>query len=163
MRKLLTTLTLAVTLAFVPTASAADGWDTFHNEEFGFSMPVPDGMTLKGLRLGKWGGLHGRVDGAEVWAIGRLGEQVPRETIEAFGVGITKVPGKYWLVVDSKEKTGGWTWFRVAVATNGKDVLWAKYGTGPKGSYLVVVKSTLAFSRTHATEMRNFAEGIVLD
>lgn len=164
MRLFLSALALSLSLGMAAPASAADdGWSTFHSDAFGFTMPHPDGMKLEGIRLGKWGGLHGKMTGAEVWAVGLLGDPKPAEAIAGFGIAVTKIPAKYWVVVDAQEKKGGWSWFQVAVASNGKDVVWAKYGTGPKGSYLVLLKTTLSFSAKHGEQLRHFANGITLD
>ncbi len=163
MRSVLASLVLASTLFVSPTALAADATTSFHSDEYGFTMAVPAGMELEGAKLGKWGGVHGKIDEAEVWAVGRLGEKFKPWPIQAFGIHVTKIPAKHWRVTKHAKNEGGWDWYRVAFATDGKDVVWAKYGVGPQGSFLVLLKTTVDFSLENPEALAAFGDSITLD
>lgn len=83
--------------------------------------------------------------------------------IQAFGIHVSKIPAKHWRITTHAKNEGGRDWYRIAFATDGKDVVWAKYGTGPKGSFLVVLKTTVKFSVENPKALGAFADSITLD
>ena len=93
---------------------------------------------------GGWGMLEAKNDVATIWAIAKLGKPHTPAEIEDYGIQVTGVASKYWKLLSKGEKTNGWVWYRVYQASDAKWVIRAVLGVGPKGSYLLILKTTTA-------------------
>jgi hypothetical protein len=118
------------------------GWELFHAKDYGFTMLIPSGTKLATAEDGGWGALTGEKDGVAVFGLAKKGEQAKAEEIEDVGVEVTEVAAEHWKQVDGGEKTHGWTWWKTVKAQHGDQALVGIYGVGPKGSFMLVMKTT---------------------
>jgi hypothetical protein len=122
-------------------AARADEWTLYEAREYGFAMLVPEGATLREREYGGgWAGLYGESEGVELFGLARLGEPASAEEIERFAVEATGIDDDAWEEVDSGSG-GGWRWYRTVRARSGGRVIYGGYGTGPRGSYLLLVRA----------------------
>ena len=61
--------------------------------------------------------------------------------IAAFGLIVTKTKAKHWKEIAAGEDKQGFEWFKVYKAEAGNHVAIAVTGVGPKGSYILVLKT----------------------
>jgi|TARA_Y100000310_G_scaffold342703_1_gene447012 hypothetical protein len=91
-----------------------------------------------------------------------LGTQATPEEIETYGVKLTKISTDAWEVVDEGEESLGWIWYRtVRSSVNGK-AIFGGYGTGSKGSYMLLVKTTDEDLKVHQEDYWNWYRSISL-
>ncbi len=62
--------------------------------------------------------------------------------IHKFGIKVCGIPAKKWTKVDEGENKGGWKWFQTFKARKGNALVYAGLGVGPRGSYLLFLKTT---------------------
>jgi|GEM_PF-3496220 len=154
MRKLKLSLGLAavVSLLFAATAQAKPpaGWEEFRSDEYGFQMLIPVGTTLVPRAFDDgWAGLYAKYGDNEVFAVTKKGATPTRQQIEAFGVIITGIPGEHWKLLRAAKNTLGFKWFRTVKAQKGDVALFARYGEGPKGPYIVFLKASASQVKKH--------------
>lgn len=158
--------TLLAALLITLTASLpamAEEWKRYSAPDYGFSMLVPAGISLVTKEFGGgWGGLKGQHEGVTLLGIAKLGDQATAEEIENFGVAVTGIPADSWVQID--EGSGnGWKWYKTVKATRGSKVLFGGYGTGPKGSYLLLIETTESDFRDDRSDYQTWYDSIRLD
>jgi len=136
---------LAFGIATLAGASLAlaQGWVQYVAKEYGFSMLMPEGTRfVEKESKGGWGELWAQHEDVKFYGLAKLGEKASAEDIEKVGVRITGIPSSAWKTINKGENQGGWIWYRTVEArANGKLVL-GDYGTGPKGSYMLLLETT---------------------
>ena len=138
---------------------AQDGrWARYDAPEYGFSMLIPEGASVEEKEEGSWGALYATYQGVEVLGYARLGEP---EEIEAFGVKETGISADRWEQIDSGEGDG-WKWYRTVQATSGDKTVFGGYGVGPKGSYLILLRTTPADFEAHRADYAEWYESVEL-
>ncbi len=153
---------LAVLLVFQQGALASAEWRTYNSEEYGFSMLVPQSAVFVEREYGNgWGALIANYDGIMLYAIGKLGEQASAQEIERYGVKVTRVPAGKWREIDSGSG-GGWNWYKTVKAEHYGKTLFGGYGTGAKGSYLIVLVTSREDFNKHRAEYENWYNSIRL-
>lgn len=142
-RTLLAAATAAALLLTAMPAQAEKPWVEYKADKFGFSMSVPKGTTFKEKDWKNgWGGVYANYWGVQLWGVAQLGKKHKPGVIETFGALVTQIPFKQWKIVDKGEGKNGFEWHKVARSEQGNFVVFAVYGVGAKGSYLVVLKTT---------------------
>lgn len=130
-------------LFLASSASAGETWVTFKSAKYGISMLLWKSAVLKSKEeKGGWGMLEAKRGDAVIWAIAKLGKPHTADEIEDYGIQVTGVASKYWKLISKTERTNGWVWTRVYEASDAKWVIRAVLGVGPKGSYLLILKTT---------------------
>ncbi|MDH4129982.1 MAG: hypothetical protein OEV44_14590 [Spirochaetota bacterium] len=125
-------------------------------------MFIPKGAKPQEKEIGKWGGLYVKHDGIELWGLAKLGTKATPAEIEKFGEKITNIPAKFWKNED--EGSGkGWEWFKSVQAKNDSTVVFGGYGVGPKGSYLLIIKTTSSDLEEHNVEYMKWYNSIKLN
>lgn len=143
MKRYVLIFVLAV-LAAMPFAGSAgsDDWQPYSDSKYGFSMLVPGGTQMATREWpGGWGGMAAEADGVTVLGVAKLGEQASLADIERFGVELTGIPAAAWTQIDAGSGKG-WTSYRTIKAQAGSKLVFGGYGTGPKGSYLILLETT---------------------
>jgi hypothetical protein len=154
---------VALVLGWCFAAIAADGWATYRSDEYGFSMLVPPGVKFTEKEHGGgWGSLEATHGGIRLLAIGKLGEHATAEEIERFGVRVTGIAPANWKQIDRGQNRNGWNWFRTVEAVAGQQLIFGGYGTGPKGSYLVLLQTTVGDYEAHKADYRRWYDSIAL-
>lgn len=140
---LLLALGCALPLSEATAAPPQSGWVTYKADHYGFSMLVPKGtkITEKSSTQG-WACLSGEYQGVKAFGYAELGIHHSRKSIESFGVKVTKIPAKHWTEIDKGKTRGRWTWYRTVKAALGNVVYVGTYGIGPRGSYMLLLKTT---------------------
>lgn len=144
-RSMHSVLGLVLVLVFATgTARADDAWKPFESTEYGFRMEVPAKTKWTTARSPskEWGGLYAKLGVVELWGLARLGTKHSHAEIESFGIKVTKIARKKWTLATDGKEANGFERFRIATATVGAFAYGAIYGVGPKGSYLLVLKTT---------------------
>jgi hypothetical protein len=146
----------SVTLHALP-----EGWKLFVAKEHGFTMLIPDDAEVHTREWGAWDGLYITRGGpTELYGIAKLGVQADPEAIEAFAVEVSGTDS--WEEIDSGENYRGWTWYRTGFATKGNNVLLGGYGVGPRGSFLMLLKTTKKQFEANEAAFRFWYESVVL-
>src|SRR5262245_3329679 len=142
---------------------AADGWDTYRSDKYGFTMLTPSGTQFKERELGGgWGTLEATHEGIKFLAIGKLGAPATPEEIETFGVRLTGLAPQQWKQVDRGQNQNGWKWYRTVEATDGRVLLFGGYGVGPKGSYLLLLQTTVKDYEEHKADYQKWYNSITV-
>ncbi len=127
----------------IAAPAGAGEWTVYESSEYGFTMLVPKETNFQEKEYeGGWGCLSADYQGIKLYAIGKLGPAAAPEEIEKFGVKVTGVPAKKWEEIDHGKNQAGWKWYCTVKALDGEKILFGGYGTGPKGSYMLVLKTT---------------------
>ena len=118
-------------------------WIKYEAEKYGFSMTVPRGTVFKDKEWKSgWAGLYANYRGVQLWGVTHKGVKHTVPQFQVFGVVVTGIPGKKWKLVEEGKEANGFEWFKVHRAEHGKHVVFALYGVGEKGSYMLVLKTT---------------------
>jgi hypothetical protein len=139
-----------------------EGWQRYRAEAQGFSMMVPGGTRLEERTWeGGWAGLSGTKGGVRFWGLHKAGHAASEGEAEALGVRLTGVPEAGWEVLD--EGSGqGWSGYRTVQASGGGHVVFGGYGEGPKGQYLLLLKTTEADFQAHREDYRTWYRKVKL-
>ena len=138
-------LSIVAIVALWSASALAAGWKEHRSEKYGIRMLLPEGATVQAKELGGgWAAMVAEAGPAKVLGIAKLGAKVSAEEIEAFGVKLTGIAGPHWKPVTSGKGENGWTWYKAAMATDGKTMVAAVYGVGARGSYLILLQTTVA-------------------
>lgn len=155
-------LGLAMVIAAAPV-HGEEAWASYASDKYGFSMLVPAGAQLAEKEFGGgWGELWCEHDGVKLYALAKLGEQATAEEIEKVGVKLTGLPASAWKTIDKGEKSHGWNWYRTVEASQGGTLVFGGYGTGPKGSYLLVLQTTETDYAAYKADYKAWYESITL-
>lgn len=141
-------ITLVMTLLSVSAAAAA--WVEMRDDTYGFSMLMPKGTRSVGREFGGgWGGGYAKYGVTEFFGIAKLGVFAKPAEIEAFAIEASGIPGPMWTKLDEgKNNPNGWKWYRSYRANSDTHVVFAVLGTGPRGSYTIFLKTTVADFQT---------------
>lgn len=120
------------------------GWVEYRAEKYGFSMMVPPNTQIADREPWEdWGQVWAQNGPATMHGFAKLGVQAPPQAIEDAGIRYTGIPRHQWNGINQGQHSGN-HWYRTAYASNGRDAVLAYYGTGPRGSYLLLFKTTVA-------------------
>ena len=154
---------LALVLGWSFTAMAQLGWSSYRSDKYGFTMLAPPGVRFTERELGGgWGTLEATHEGIKFLGIAKLGEWAKPEEIETFGVRVTGVAPALWKQIDKGTNQDGWTWWRTVEATDGRVLLFGVYGIGAKGSYLILLQTTVKDYEEHKADYRKWYDSITL-
>lgn len=150
-------------LAGLASVVLAGDWVSYKAPAYGFSMLIPAGTHPKESEYGDgWGGLQAHHEGAELYGLAKLGTQATPEEIERFAVKMLGIPSSEWETVDQGKVSNGWKWYRTVKASHGDVVLYGGYGTGAKGSYLLVLKTSEEDFGEHESDYQKWYRSIQL-
>jgi hypothetical protein len=135
---------LAVLLAFAG-GLRADGWQVFKSDRFGFAMLVAPGTAWAAQDWGGgWGGMRAQRGELVFLGIVKMGSFATPAVLERDAIAVTKVPGPAWQKTDEGRNANGWKWWRTYKArlAGQERVLFAVLGTGPRGSYMLLLETS---------------------
>jgi hypothetical protein len=161
--------TTAVGLAILFAASlggaqSGEGWESYVAKDYGFSMLVPEGTRFVEREFaGGWGELWAEHEGVKFYALAKLGEQATPEEIEKVGVQLTGIPNSAWKTINEGENQAGWIWFRTVEASQGGKLILGDYGTGKRGSYLLILETTESDYREYKADYEKWYASIRLN
>lgn len=145
-------VSIAAALLMTATALAADGWQVFKSDRFGFAMLVAPGTAWVAKDFGDgWGGMRAQKGVLAFLGIVNLGRFATPAELERSAISVTKVPGPGWRKTDEGRNANGWKWWRTYRASlAGQDrVLFAVLGTGKRGSYMLLLETSEADFAAH--------------
>jgi hypothetical protein len=146
MKNRLRTAAILLSIFFLSWSNSIAGqsdWETYRSEKYGFQMLSPKGTKFEEREFkGGLGGLYAKYGVVELFGLAQLGEEATLDEIEEIGEEITGIPGEFWKKIDEGTNENGWKVYRAYQAKQGNIVLYAGLGTGPKGSYLLLLKTT---------------------
>mgnify|MGYP003335235192 CR=1 FL=1 len=167
-QKLLPGKYLAMLAAFIMAAMgasawASEDWVTYRASDYGFSMLVPSGTEFV-EREGPngWAELYAEYDGVQLYGLTKRGEQATAAEIEAVGLKITGIPASKWTTINSGKNQNGWKWYETVEASQGDTLIVGDYGTGPSGSYLLLLRTTSSDYRAHKADYISWYNSIRL-
>jgi hypothetical protein len=137
-------------------------WKTFQSDEYGFRMAVPEKTKMVAGKWNAWGGFYARLWPVHLWGIAKLGTKHTAAEIEAFGLTVTKTKPKHWKLIAQGKDKQGFEWFKIQKAQWLDHVAIAVYGVGPKGSYLLVLKTKKANYLLFKTAYDRWAQSVQL-
>ena len=133
----------ALLLLLFTTSSAFAEWIEWKSDKFGFKMQIPKAtkMVAKDFQ-NDWGGFEGTILPVKIYGIAKLNTFPTVEEMEAFGVKITKIPGKHWNLVEEGKNVNGWTWFRTYKAELKRRVVYGILAHSKKGAFIILLTTT---------------------
>jgi hypothetical protein len=139
-------LGLAAGIWLVGAVASAAPWVVLKDDTYGFGMLMPKGTKPAARDFGGgWAGRYAQYGVTEFYGIAKLGSFGTPEEIEAFAIKASGVAGPLWTKVDEgMNNANGWKWYRSYRANSDTHVLFAVLGTGPRGSYCLFLRTTLA-------------------
>lgn len=163
MKRLTLGISLSLALLFVASTASAYTWVPLKSNKYGIAMKVPAGTQLAAKEVGGgWGALWAQFGPAQLFAVAKLGTQHQPAEIETFGIQLTGIAGQYWKMIAQGKGDNGWTWYRIYQAANTTHVVWAVLGTGPKGSYLLLLKTTVADATANTADYKAWVKSLSL-
>jgi hypothetical protein len=133
------------TALLVCTLAHAEDWKVLHSDKFGFMMLLPRGAAWVGTDWGYgWGGCRVSQGVYQFGAMVKLDAYAGLQELEGAAVMMSRVPAAYWSLVDDQRDTNGWIWRRTYMVQYGDRALYAVLGTGPRGSYVLFMETTLS-------------------
>ena len=164
MRKFLS-LALAICVAsrFAMAADEHAEWEKYETVEYGLSMKIPKGAkVLEREKSGGWGGLQVKHEGVELNALAKLAVFADPDEIHKFAEKECGISAKNWTKVDSGKDKSGWKWYEIYEASHEGTLIFAGMGTGPKGSYLLFLKTTKEDYEKHKPEYKEWFASVRL-
>lgn len=162
MNKELAGLMIGVMAAGV--AVAEEGWAKYESKKYGFSMLVPTNTKMVEKEFkGGWGELWAESDGVQLYGLAKLGEQAKAEEIEAVGVMLTGIEASDWKTIDKGANQNGWNWYRTVEAKSGGKLIFGGYGTGKKGSYMLLLQTTEKDYAEYKADYQAWYDSITLE
>jgi hypothetical protein len=155
---------LACALVGVIAQSGAADWKYYEAKAYGFSMLVPDGVTVKEREWeGGWGALLAEFEGVKLHGLAKLGAKETDADIEKFAVRIIGIPANEWRMVDSGRGQQGFERYRTFEAVRGSRLYFGGYGVGKRGNYLLYLETTVDDYNGHKADYLKWYESIRLD
>ncbi len=144
-------------------AGAAPRWIEYRNEELGFQMLVPPGAKPVTQSSGASSSVSFRAGKATtVAAIASIGPQQPIDRLREYGVAVTGIPAEHWKRVSDpmRDTPAGFSSVESWTASDGKGLLIAILGHGPRGSYVIFVITSVDEYKKAQPEFVRWAESI---
>ena len=139
------------------------GWEVYRAEKYGFEMLAPTGTKFEEREWKEgFGGLYAKKGTIELYGLAQLGGDATAEEIEDYGVEVSGIPEEHWKKIDEGKDDRGWKYYRTYQARQGNTVLYAGLGAGPKGKYLLILKTTVEDVENHEGEYKKWYESIKL-
>lgn len=161
--RLLRPYTALCASALVASALLASGWKQYSSSAYGFKMLVPEGTSVKTKEFGGgWGGIYANSEGVELFGIAKLGTQATDSEIEQFAAEKLGIPSKGWKQIDSGSGRG-WIRYRTFEAVRGSKLYFGGYGIGPKGTYLLVLETTVEDYNEHKSDYLKWYNSVTLE
>jgi hypothetical protein len=147
-------------LSFAMASQA--GWEVYRAEKYGFEMLVPKGTHLEEHEWKDgFGGLYAKNGAIELYGMAQIKSDATAEEIEAYGVEVSGISEDHWEKID-EGKGNGWSSYRTYKAQNGNNVVYAGLGAGPKGSYLLMLKTTADDVAKHEADYKKWYASLKL-
>ncbi|MCA9521310.1 MAG: hypothetical protein KC609_10070 [Myxococcales bacterium] len=163
MKRVVFGVSVALALMLVASSASAVTWVQYKSSKYGVAMKLPAGTQMAASEVGGgWAALAAKFGPAKLFAVTKLGVQASPAQIEAFGMKLTGIAGNYWKMIAQGKGEHGWTWYRIYQASNSTHVVWAVLGTGAKGSYLMLLWTTVADATAHTADYKTWAYNVVL-
>jgi hypothetical protein len=160
----LTSLALLLLLGLAARpAGAASSWIEYRNEELGFQMLVPSGVKPAIQSGGGSGSVLFRAGKATtVAAVASIGPQQPIDRLREYGVAVTGVSVGQWTRMGDplRDTPAGFSYVESWTASDGKGLLIAILGHGPRGSYVIFVTTTVDTYKKAQPEFVAWAQSI---
>lgn len=148
---------------FISASAHAGAWKRLKSEKLGFSMLVPNGAKFKERTWpGGWAGLQAERKGIKILAATMLGKKNTAILMREFAQQITGTERKHWTVIKTVKAKGGWVWYCPAKARHNKEVFYAVYGIGRKGTFLMLVSTSRAGARKHRAALVSWTRSVKL-
>jgi hypothetical protein len=99
---------------------------------------------------------------AAVAAVVGLGPQQPIDRLREYGVSVTRVPAGDWTRVGDpmRDTPAGFSYAESWTASDGKGLLIAILGHGPRGSYVIFVTTSINEYKKAQPEFMRWAESV---
>ena len=154
---------LAGALLCVMAQVAVADWKYWEAKNYGYSMLIPQGATMKTRELGGgWGSLYGESEGVKLYGMAKLGAKESDAEIEKFAVKTIGIPAAEWKMIDSG-KGRGWERYKTFEAVRGSKLYFGGYGVGRQGNYLLYLETTVSDYNDHKADYIKWYESIRLD
>ncbi len=99
-------LACALLLGIAQSAAAAE-WRYYEAKNYGVSMLVPAGVTVKEKAWGGgWGELWAESEGVKLRGLAKVGPKETDGDIETFAVRVIGIPANEWKLIDSGKGRG---------------------------------------------------------
>lgn len=141
--------------------ACADEWSVYRSEEYGFSVLLPKGASKeeKEWKNG-WVRLYCKYEGIEFYGLAKRGTEATADEIEEIGVEVSGILEDDWKKIDEGKNSNGWKWYRLYKAEGRGAVVYAGLGAGPKGSYLLFLKTTTQDVKENESEYKKWHESL---
>jgi hypothetical protein len=156
-------LGLVIVMSLVSAMASAGDWVVVKDDAYGFGMLMPRGTKTVGRSFeGGWGGGYAKYGVTEFFGIAKLGVFATPKQIEDFAVKASGVPGPRWSKLDEGKNSNGWKWYRTYRANSDTHVVFAVLGTGPRGSYCIFLRTTIADYESGASAYKKWYNSLTL-
>ena len=151
--------TFAVLLAFVAQSHAATQWTEYRNQDLGFQMLVPSGARpVTQVGTDGWGSISFKAGTATtVSAVAKMGPAQPIDRIREYAVGVSGIPVEHWTRAGdpARDPGAGFESVESWTASDGKGLVVAVLGHGPRGNYVIFVTTTVKeYKKAHSQFVR---------
>lgn len=154
----------AALLALVAQSHAATQWTEYRNQDLGFQMLVPSGAKpVTKVGTDGWGSISFKAGTATtVSAVVRMGPAQPIDLIREYAAGASGISADHWTRVgDPARDTGaGFEWVESWSASDGKGLVLAILGHGPRGNYVIFVTTTVKEYKKAQSQFGRWAASI---
>src|SRR3954466_11116940 len=139
------------------------GWETYRAQKYGFEMLTPKGTQFEEREWKEgFGGLYAKNGDIELYGLAQLKSGATAEEIEAYGAEVSGISEENWEKIDEGKSDRGWTYYRTYEAKHGNTVVFAGLGSGPKGSYILMLKTTADDVAKHEAEYKKWYASLKL-
>lgn len=140
------TVILVMAIGVAAGVASASNWVVVKDDTYGFGMLMPPGTKTAGKDYGGgWGGGYAKYGVTEFFGIAKLGVFAKPAEIEELAMRTSGIAGPNWTKLDEgKNNPNGWKWYRTYRANSSTHVVFAVVGTGPRGSYCIFLRTTIA-------------------
>lgn len=134
-------------LLTAPASGPSDAWTAYRNEDLGFQMLVPaSARPVTQVGADGWGSVTFRAGTTTtVSAVALMGPARPIDRIREYAVGVSGIPADYWRRASdpARAPASGFLMVESWTASDGKGLVIAMLGHGPRGNYAIFVTTTV--------------------
>ncbi len=78
-------------------------------------------------------------------------------------MNLTGIPASKWKTINKGKNEAGWIWYQTVEASSGGKLVVGDYGTGKKGSYLLILVTTEEDYQVHKSDYHTWYDSIRLN
>ncbi len=138
-------------------------WVFWKSDDYGFQLKLHRGTLFMETDFGEeWEGKTGVFNTIRYLIATKLGLQQTEIHIQESLAKIIDIPAEQWSKLKEGKNNSGWEWYKVFRASKDDTLYLGGYGCGPKGNYIILMKTNNTDFETNEAEYLEWFNSIRL-